>query len=269
MGTKIANKKGGLKAKRAVANDRLKEATKPPKPVAKQQEELSLASESDSEADEFHTASETEKSTDEEAEVGAEAEAEEEEEEEEQQLGGFSSTDESDDDNEINEDSEDEEPQPQKKTKNVETHEVKPLPKKAAAALQKAAKTKTGVIYIGRLPEGFEETELNKYFNQFGEITNVKVPRSKKSGRSKHYAFVEFQNADDAKVAQETMNNYLLLNHQLKVNLVDEEFKSSKKFKKAYFKVSKPTKDVKTLNEKANKKKEQRKKSLKSAGINF
>ena len=38
----------------------------------------------------------------------------------------------------------------------------------------------TGVIYIGHLPWGFEEKALKKYFNQFGEITRLIVPRSKK-----------------------------------------------------------------------------------------
>jgi RNA recognition motif-containing protein len=40
--------------------------------------------------------------------------------------------------------------------------------------------TKTGVIYIGHLPWGFEEVGLKKYFEQFGKITRILVPRSVK-----------------------------------------------------------------------------------------
>ena len=110
---------------------------------------------------------------------------------------------------------------------------------------------------------------MSKYFNQFGEITNVKLARNKKTGKSRHFAFLEFSNVDDAKIAQDTMNNYLLMNHQLKVELVQEDFKSTKKSKKSYFRVSKLKKDVKSLNEKDQAKREKRKEALKAAGINF
>lgn len=81
--------------------------------------------------------------------------------------------------------------------------------------------SKTGVIYIGRLPNGFEEKELRQYFQQFGEITKLRLSRNKRTGKSKHYAFIEFQDYETAKVSQETMNNYLLMGHLLKVSLLD------------------------------------------------
>lgn len=37
-----------------------------------------------------------------------------------------------------------------------------------------------GVVYIGHLPYGFEEAGLRKFFEQFGSITRLKMPRSKK-----------------------------------------------------------------------------------------
>ncbi len=37
-----------------------------------------------------------------------------------------------------------------------------------------------GVIYVGHLPYGFFEKELSGFFTQFGEVTGVKVSRSKK-----------------------------------------------------------------------------------------
>jgi nucleolar protein 15 len=197
-----------------------------------------------------------------------------------EEIEGFESTDdeqEEEDNNLDGSDAEEEQPQQEeekapkqkKELKKVETHEVKQLPKDSKQISKKQSKVEKGVIYIGRLPEGFEEAELTKYFNQFGDILNVKVPRNKTTGRSKHFAFVEFSNKDDASVAQETMNNYLILNHQLKVNLVDDEFKETKKFRKNYFKVAKLTNDVKTLNSKVQKKRKQRKDALKAAGIKF
>jgi nucleolar protein 15 len=41
----------------------------------------------------------------------------------------------------------------------------------------------TGVIYIGHLPWGFDDVGIKKYFEQFGKITRILVPRSKKVSR--------------------------------------------------------------------------------------
>lgn len=95
-------------------------------------------------------------------------------------------------------------------------------------------KSKTGVIYLGRLPEQFQEAEMEKYFKQFGEITRVKLSRNKKTGKSKHYGFIEFENIGVAKVASEAMNNYLLYGHLLKCLVVEnpnEEIFNQGKFK--------------------------------------
>jgi nucleolar protein 15 len=49
-----------------------------------------------------------------------------------------------------------------------------------------------GIVYIGHLPKGFEEKELTKFFGQFGTIQKLRVSRSKKTGRTRGYAFMEF-----------------------------------------------------------------------------
>lgn len=36
-----------------------------------------------------------------------------------------------------------------------------------------------GVVYLGHIPHGFYENEMKQYFSQFGEVTNVKIPKSK------------------------------------------------------------------------------------------
>ncbi|OBA23888.1 RNA-binding domain-containing protein [Metschnikowia bicuspidata var. bicuspidata NRRL YB-4993] len=95
------------------------------------------------------------------------------------------------------------------------TKESKKSEGKIDAAKQRA------VIYVGRLPKLFEEKEMKKYFSQFGDITRVRVSRNKVTGASRHYAFVEFKDLHAAQVAAETMNNYLLVGHLLKVHLVE------------------------------------------------
>jgi nucleolar protein 15 len=80
--------------------------------------------------------------------------------------------------------------------------------KKEKKALKAAPKDKeeTGVIYIGRLPHGFYEHEMKNYFSQFGPIRNLRVSRNKKTGRAKHFAFVEFQEASTAEIVAKTMD---------------------------------------------------------------
>ena len=67
---------------------------------------------------------------------------------------------------------------------------------------------KAGVVYLGRIPGGFEEKEMKIFFGQFGEITRMRLSRSKKTGNSKGFAFIEFPCQEVAKIVAETMNNY-------------------------------------------------------------
>lgn len=53
------------------------------------------------------------------------------------------------------------------------------------------------------------------FFSQFGVVTNRKVSRNKKTGKAKHYAFVEFQLPEVAAIAAEAMNGYMLFTQKL------------------------------------------------------
>lgn len=92
--------------------------------------------------------------------------------------------------------------------------------------------SKGTAIYVGHLPWGFGDTEIKKYFQQFGEITRIIVPKSAKSGRSVGYAFIEFKEQETAEVAAKTMNNYLLFDKILKCNVVEDKSKYDRMFLK-------------------------------------
>ncbi|CAJ0847673.1 4175_t:CDS:2 [Entrophospora sp. SA101] len=79
-----------------------------------------------------------------------------------------------------------------------------------------------GVIYLSRIPHGFYEEQMRSYFGQFGTVTNLKLFRNKKTGKSQHFAFIEFESIEVAEIVVETMDNYLLLNHILKCKLIPE-----------------------------------------------
>lgn len=74
-----------------------------------------------------------------------------------------------------------------------------------------------------RVPRGFFEAQMKKYFSQFGKVNRLRLSRNKKTGASKHYAFVEFASSEVADIVARTMNNYLMFGHILKCHLVPAE----------------------------------------------
>ncbi|KAI7817551.1 FHA domaininteracting nucleolar phosphoprotein putat [Gamsiella multidivaricata] len=90
------------------------------------------------------------------------------------------------------------------------------LRKKLGAMGQPKDKDATGVVYLGRIPHGFYEDQMKAYFSQFGTVLRLRLSRNKKTGKSKHYAFIEFASQEVAEIVADTMNNYLLFGHQLK-----------------------------------------------------
>ncbi|KAF4469426.1 RNA binding [Fusarium albosuccineum] len=119
--------------------------------------------------------------------------------------------------------------------------DVGKIPKvsKAVKKAAQAADEEAGVIYIGRIPHGFYEHEMRQYFEQFGPIVALRLSRNKKTGASKHYAFVKFEEAATAEIVAKTMDNYLLFGHILKCRVIpksqvhEEMFKgANRRFKK-------------------------------------
>uniref|UniRef100_A0A7C9DBS2 RRM domain-containing protein n=1 Tax=Opuntia streptacantha TaxID=393608 RepID=A0A7C9DBS2_OPUST len=82
---------------------------------------------------------------------------------------------------------------------------------------------KATVLYIGRIPHGFYEDEMEGFFKQFGTIKRLKIARNRKTGKSKHYGYVEFEYPEVAKIVADCMHNYLLFEHMLQVYLVPPE----------------------------------------------
>jgi nucleolar protein 15 len=87
----------------------------------------------------------------------------------------------------------------------------------------KSSDEPSSVIYLGHLPVGFEEREITVFLNQFGNVMRCRVSRSKKTGRSRGYAFVEFVDHDVAKVVAETMSGYFLLEKRLVCHILPQD----------------------------------------------
>ena len=142
----------------------------------------------------------------------------------------------------------------------------------------------SSVIYLGHLPVGFEEREITVFLNQFGNVIRCRVSRSKKTGRSRGYAFVEFVDHDVAKVVAETMSGYFLLEKRLVCHILPQDqvhelmFAKAKRIatkadihKKARLEVNKQrsTDALKGITAKLVKREEMKRKKLAALGIDY
>ncbi|KAK4102651.1 RNA-binding domain-containing protein [Parathielavia hyrcaniae] len=98
--------------------------------------------------------------------------------------------------------------------------DVGKVPKEKKAKSSGTSSGTPGVMYLARIPHGFYEHELRAYFGQFGDITRLRVVRNKKTGASRHRAFIEFADAEVADIAARTMDKYLLFGHILSAKIV-------------------------------------------------
>ncbi|KAJ3128561.1 Chromodomain helicase DNA binding protein, partial [Physocladia obscura] len=89
----------------------------------------------------------------------------------------------------------------------------------------------TGVVYLGRIPHGFYEKEMKSYFSQFGTVLRLRLSRNKKTGASRHFAFIEFETPQIAQIVADTMQGYLLFSHVLQCKVVPWENLHSETFK--------------------------------------
>lgn len=135
-----------------------------------------------------------------------------------------------------------------------------------------------GYVYVSHMPSGLEDDGLRKFFNQFGKVVKVKVARSKKTGRSKGYSFVEFESKDVAKIAADTMHGFLLFGKQLVCQYLDEVhkftmFPNKKNVKDKYiefkekFNAEQTKEEVKQRVEKLVEKERQYRKKLEDLGV--
>ncbi|KAM9981296.1 hypothetical protein ACTFIY_003597 [Dictyostelium cf. discoideum] len=106
------------------------------------------------------------------------------------------------------------------------SHDVVPVGKKEKGEkqLNKSKEYVLGVkgstILIREVPKGFYETEIYKFFKQFGDIKGVRVDRTL-SGKFAKCAFVRFFDAEVAKIAKEAMNGYIMFGKKLDISIMD------------------------------------------------
>jgi len=73
-------------------------------------------------------------------------------------------------------------------------------------------------IYVGNLPFNLGEEDLKEIFEEYGEVSTVKIISDKFSGRSKGFGFVEMDNDGEASNAIKELNNAEISGRNIKVN---------------------------------------------------
>jgi nucleolar protein 15 len=74
---------------------------------------------------------------------------------------------------------------------------------------------------------------LQDYFGQFGKVTRTRVSRSKRTGKSKGYAFLQLQHTEVAAIAAEAMNGYMMFGHTLRCHPIAPADVNASMFKHA------------------------------------
>lgn len=73
-------------------------------------------------------------------------------------------------------------------------------------------------LYVGNLPYGVRDNDLEQAFGQFGAVTSARVMMERDTGRSKGFGFVEMANDAEAQAAIQGMNGQPLGGRSLVVN---------------------------------------------------
>ena len=73
-------------------------------------------------------------------------------------------------------------------------------------------------IYVGNLVFDVSENDLREAFEQFGEITEIRLIMDKYSGKSKGFGFIEMPSKAEAEKAIEEMNGKEFKGRALNVN---------------------------------------------------
>ena len=73
-------------------------------------------------------------------------------------------------------------------------------------------------IFVGSLPFKLEESELRVFFEQYGEVTSVKIIIDVNTRQNKGFGFVEMPNVSEGLKAIEGLNGFEIGGRALVVN---------------------------------------------------
>lgn len=81
------------------------------------------------------------------------------------------------------------------------------------------ATTSKRIVYVGGLAEEVDEKVLHAAFIPFGDLVDVQIPLDYETQKHRGFAFVEFEQAEDAAAAIDNMNDSELFGRTIRVNV--------------------------------------------------
>jgi RNA-binding protein 39 len=93
----------------------------------------------------------------------------------------------------------------------------------AQAASQRVPEIAYHRLYVGSIHFNLTEDDLRQIFEPFGPVEFVNLHKDPETARSRGFAFIQYQNPEDAKQALEKMNGFELAGRNLKVGLVTDK----------------------------------------------
>jgi RNA recognition motif-containing protein len=73
-------------------------------------------------------------------------------------------------------------------------------------------------LFVGNMSFQTSESELRALFEEFGEVTRVKIPTDRDTGRPRGFAFIEMADATASAAAIAALNGKEVNGRQLRVN---------------------------------------------------
>ena len=74
-------------------------------------------------------------------------------------------------------------------------------------------------LYVGNLPYGVRDNDLEQAFGQFGAVASARVMMERDTGRSKGFGFVEMSSGAEAEAAIQAMHGKNMGGRDLTVNI--------------------------------------------------
>lgn len=82
-------------------------------------------------------------------------------------------------------------------------------------------------VFVGNLDFKTTKDEVQALFTQVGAVRDVFLPNDRETGRPRGFAFVEYENDEDAAKAIEKFNGYQLSGRALRVNAAEDRPRGS------------------------------------------
>jgi RNA recognition motif-containing protein len=82
-------------------------------------------------------------------------------------------------------------------------------------------------IFIGNLPYKIQESELRELFEDYGELTSLKIITDKQTGQSKGFGFAEMPDRESALKALEDLNEAEIYGRHIVVKEAEDRPKTS------------------------------------------